>query len=143
MLKEFKEFAVKGNMLDMAVGIIIGAAFSTIVTALVNDVIMPVVGLFTGGVDFSEMHMVLQDGSPAGPYATVADATAAGAVTLNWGVFINALISFLIVAFVLFMVIRNFNKLKQEEEAAPEAPPEPPAQEVLLREIRDLLKQQG
>ena len=143
MLKEFKDFAVKGNMLDMAVGIIIGAAFSTIVTALVNDVIMPVVGLFTGGIDFSEMHAVLQEGSPAGPYATVADAAAAGAVTLNWGVFVNALISFLIVAFVLFMVIRNFNKLKEQEEEAPAAPPEPPAQEVLLAEIRDLLKQQG
>lgn len=143
MLKEFKEFAVKGNMLDMAVGIIIGAAFSTIVTALVNDVIMPVVGLATGGIDFSEMHVVLQEGSPAGPYATVADAAAAGAVTLNWGVFVNALISFLIVAFVLFMVIRNFNKLKKQEEEAPAAPPEPPAQEVLLSEIRDLLKQRG
>lgn len=143
MLKEFKEFAVKGNMLDMAVGIIIGAAFSTIVTALVNDVIMPVVGLFTGGVDFSEMHAVLQDGSPAGPYATVAEATEAGAVTLNWGLFVNAVISFLIVAFVLFMIIRNFNKMKKQEEEAPAAPPEPPAEEVLLREIRDLLKQQA
>ena len=123
MLKEFKQFAVKGNMLDMAVGIIIGAAFSTIVTALVNDVIMPVVGLFTGGIDFGEMHAVLQQGDPAGPYATVADAAEAGAVTLNWGLFVNAVISFLIVAFVLFMVIRNFNKLKQEEEKAPRPHP--------------------
>ncbi len=143
MLKEFKDFAVKGNMLDMAVGIIIGAAFGTIVTALVNEVIMPVVGLFTGGVDFSEMHAVLQPGSPAGPYATVADATAAGAVTLNWGIFVNALISFLIVAFVLFIVIRNFNRLKKQEEEAPPAPPEPSAEEALLAEIRDLLKQQA
>ena len=140
MLKEFKDFAVKGNMLDMAVGIIIGAAFSTIVTALVNDVLMPVVGLFTGGIDFGDMHVVLQDGSPAGPYATVAGAAEAGAVTLNWGIFVNALISFLIVAFVLFMVIRSFNKLKRAEEEAPAAPPKPSAEEILLAEIRDLLK---
>ncbi|MDH3222480.1 MAG: large conductance mechanosensitive channel protein MscL [Gemmatimonadota bacterium] len=143
MLKEFRDFAVKGNMLDMAVGIIIGAAFGTIVTALVNEVLMPVVGLFTGGVDFSEMHIVLQAGSPAGPYATVADAAAAGAVTLNWGIFVNALISFLIVAFVLFMVIRNFNRLKKQEEEAPPAPAEPSAEETLLTEIRDLLKKQN
>lgn len=143
MLKEFKEFAIKGNMLDMAVGIIIGAAFGTIVTALVNDVIMPVVGLLTGGVDFSDMHVVLQPGDPAGPYATIEAAAEAGAVTLNWGVFVNALISFLIVAFVLFMVIRNFNKLKKQEEAAPAPPPEPSKEEVLLTEIRDLLKRQA
>ena len=144
MLKEFRDFAVKGNMLDMAVGIIIGAAFGTIVTALVNDVIMPVVGLFTGGADFGDMHMVLQEGSPAGPYATLEQAAEAGAVTLNWGVFINALISFLIVAFVLFLIIRNFNRIKKAEEEAPAAPPEPAAEEVLLTEIRDLLKaQQG
>ncbi|MEK9502814.1 large conductance mechanosensitive channel protein MscL [Gaopeijia maritima] len=143
MLKEFKEFAIKGNMLDMAVGIIIGAAFGTIVTALVNDVIMPVVGLLTGGVDFSDMHVVLQQGDPVGPYATIEAAAEAGAVTLNWGVFVNALISFLIVAFVLFMVIRNFNKLKKQEEAAPPPPPEPSKEEVLLTEIRDLLKRQA
>ena len=143
MLKEFREFAVKGNMLDMAVGIIIGAAFGTIVTVLVNDVIMPVVGLFTGGADFSQMHAVLQDGSPAGPYATLEAAAEAGAVTLNWGLFVNALISFLIIAFVLFMIIRNFNRLKKAEEEAPPAPPEPSAEETLLTEIRDLLKQQA
>ncbi|MGI9628585.1 MAG: large conductance mechanosensitive channel protein MscL [Longimicrobiales bacterium] len=141
MLKEFKEFAVKGNMLDMAVGIIIGAAFGTIVKVLVDGVIMPVVGLFTGGADFSQMHMVLQEGSPAGPYTTLELAAEAGAITLNWGAFVNALIAFMIVAFVLFMIIRNFNKLKQEE---PEAPPAgPPAEEVLLGEIRDLLKQRA
>lgn len=143
MLKEFKEFAVKGNMLDMAVGIIIGAAFGTIVTALVNEVIMPVVGLFTGGVDFSDLHVVLEQGNPAGPYATVEAATEAGAVTLNWGVFVNALISFLIVAWVLFIVVRNFNRLKKKEEEAPAAPPEPSAEEKLLAEIRDLLKQRA
>jgi len=141
MLKEFKEFAVKGNMLDMAVGIIIGAAFGTIVTSLVNDVIMPVIGLLTGGVDFRDMHMVLRAGSPAGPYTTVADATEAGAVTLNWGVFINALISFLIVVSALFVVVRNFNRLKKVEEEAPPPPPQPSAEQTLLTEIRDLLKQ--
>ncbi len=130
-------------MLDMAVGIIIGAAFGTIVTALVNEVLMPVIGLATGGVDFADMHMVLQQGTPAGPYATVAAAAEAGAVTVNWGLFVNALISFLIVAFVLFLIVRNFNKLKQEEEAAPAAPPEPSAEETLLTEIRDLLKQRA
>lgn len=140
MLKEFKEFAVQGNMLDMAVGIIIGAAFGTIIKALVDGVIMPVVGLFAGGVDFSQMHMVLQDGSPAGPYATLTQAAEAGAVTLNWGAFVNALLAFAIVAFVLFMIIRNFNKMKKEE---PEAPAAPPAEEVLLGEIRDLLKQRA
>lgn len=140
MLKEFKEFAAKGSMLDMAVGIVIGAAFGTIITALVNDIIMPVVGVFSGGLDFAEMHVVLQPGSPAGPYATVAQAAEAGAVTMNWGIFVNALISFLIIAFVLFMIIRNVNKMKKAEEEAPAAPPEPSAEENLLAEIRDLLK---
>ena len=143
MLKEFRDFAVKGNMLDMAVGIIIGAAFGTIVSSLVNDVLMPVIGMATGGADFGEMHMVLQDGSPAGPYATIAQAAEAGAVTLNWGALINAIVSFAIVAFVLFMIIRSFNRLKAAEEEAPAAPPEPSAEETLLTEIRDLLKQQA
>jgi large conductance mechanosensitive channel len=99
MLKEFKEFAIKGNMLDMAVGIIIGAAFATIVTSLVNDIIMPPIGLALGGVDFAELFAVLRDGDPVGPYATLAAAQEAGAVTMNWGIFINSVISFLIVAF--------------------------------------------
>ncbi len=142
MLKEFREFAVKGNMLDMAVGIIIGAAFGTIVTSLVNDVIMPPIGLLMGGLDFSQLHLVLQAGNPAGPYATIEAARSAGAVTLNWGSFINHLISFLIVTFAVFMVVRGFNRLKQQEEAAPEpaAPPEPSSEEKLLTEIRDLLR---
>ncbi len=143
MLKEFKEFAIKGNMLDMAVGIIIGAAFGTIVTSLVNDVIMPPIGLVLGGIDFSQLHWVLQAGDPAGPYETIAGAQEAGAVTLNYGAFINAIISFLIVAFAVFMVVRNFNKLKKQEEEAPAAPPEPSAEETLLGEIRDLLKAQA
>jgi len=140
MLKEFKEFAAKGNMLDMAVGIVIGAAFATIITSLVNDIVMPPIGMALGGVDFAEFFKVLQQGDPAGPYATLAAAKEAGAVTMNWGIFINALISFIIVAFALFMVIKGFNKMKAEEEAAPEAPPEPSAEETLLTEIRDLMK---
>ncbi len=144
MLKEFKEFAIKGNMLDMAVGIIIGAAFGTIVTSLVNDVLMPPIGLALGGLDFSQLFLVLKDGTPAPPYATIATAQEAGAVTLNWGQFINHVISFLIVAFAVFMVVKSFNDLKRQEEAAPPpAPPEPSAEETLLGEIRDLLKTRG
>ncbi|HUV29670.1 MAG TPA: large conductance mechanosensitive channel protein MscL [Acidobacteriota bacterium] len=116
MVKEFKEFAVKGNVMDMAVGIIIGAAFGTIVKSLVADVIMPPIGLLLGNVDFSNLFMILKDGSQAmGAYATLADAQAAGAVTLNYGQFINTIISFLIVAFAIFIVIKNMNKLKREE----------------------------
>jgi len=143
MLKEFKEFAAKGNMLDMAVGIVIGAAFATIISSLVNDIIMPPIGMALGGVDFSEFYVLLQAGAPAGPYATLAAAKEAGAVTLNWGIFVNALISFLIVAFALFLVVKGFNKMKAEqaaEEAVPEAPPEPSPEVTLLTEIRDLLK---
>jgi large conductance mechanosensitive channel len=143
MLAEFKKFAVKGNMLDMAVGIIIGAAFATIVSSLVGDIIMPVVGLFTGGADFSEMHMVLKEGAEAGPYASVAAAKEAGAVTMNWGLFVNAIINFMIVAFALFMVIRSFNNMKKKEEEAPAAPPAPSKEEVLLTEIRDALRSQS
>ncbi len=143
MLKEFKEFAIKGNMLDMAVGIIIGAAFGTIVKSLVNDVIMPPIGLLLGGVDFSDIFITLQQGAVPGPYATLAAAQEAGAVTVNLGVFANAVISFLIIAFSVFMVVRSFNKLRREEEAAPPAPPEPSAEEKLLGEIRDLLKAQA
>ena len=139
MLKEFKEFAVKGNMVDMAVGIIIGAAFGTIVTSLVNDVIMPPIGLLLGGVDFSNIHSVLQEGATPGPYETLELAKEAGAVTINWGVFLNALISFLIVAFCVFMVVKSINRLKRQEEEAPAAPPEPSNEEKLLTEIRDLL----
>lgn len=123
MLKEFKEFAVKGNMLDMATGIVIGAAFGTIVKSLVADVIMPPIGLLLGGVDFSNLFVVLKEGADAAaPYASLADAQAAGAVTLNYGAFINTIISFLIVAFAIFMLIRSFNKMKRQEEVAPAAP---------------------
>lgn len=122
MLKEFKEFALKGNVLDMAVGIIIGAAFGTIISSLVNDVIMPPIGLLLGGVDFANLFALLKAGDPAGPYAALADAQAAGAVTINYGIFINAIISFLIVAFVIFLLIRSVNRLKKEEEAPPAEP---------------------
>ena len=145
MLKDFKEFAVKGNKLDMAVGIIIGAAFGTIIGSLVNDLLMPPIGLALGGVDFSDLFVVLSSGDPAGPYATLEAAKEAGAVTLNWGVFINSIISFLIIGFSVFTVVRSFNKMKREEEAAPEpeARPEPTAEETLLSEIRDILRAQA
>ena len=140
MLKEFREFAMRGNVVDMAVGIIIGAAFGTIVKSLVSDVIMPPVGLALGDVDFSNLFSVLKEGTPAGPYAALADAQAAGAVTINYGLFINTIISFLIVAFAVFLLIRAINNMKRKEEEAPEAPPEPSKEEVLLTEIRDILK---
>jgi large conductance mechanosensitive channel len=138
MLKEFREFALRGNVLDMAVGIVIGAAFGTIVQSLVNDVIMPPIGLILGGVDFSEFFFVL---SPVGQaFPTLAAAGEAGAVTINYGRFINSVISFAIVAFALFMVIRAFNRLKRTTPPAPVAPPPPSKEELLLAEIRDLLR---
>lgn len=140
MLKEFKEFAAKGNMLDMAVGIVIGAVFATIITSLVNDVLMPPIGLALGGVDFSDLFLVLQTGDPAAPYATLATAQEAGAVTIAYGRFLNSIITFVIVTFCVFLVVKGFNRMKREEEVAPEAPPEPSAEEKLLSEIRDLLR---
>ena len=122
MFKEFKEFAIKGNVVDMAVGIIIGAAFGTIVTSLVKDIIMPPIGLLLGGVDFSNLFLVLKQGATPSPYGSLAAAQAAGAVTLNVGQFINTVISFLIVAFSVFLVIRAINKLKREEPAPAAAP---------------------
>ena len=123
MLKEFKEFAVKGNVVDMAVGIIIGGAFGTIVKSLVADVIMPPIGLLLGGVDFSNLFVTLQAGTPAGPYAALADAQAAGAVTVNYGLFINAVISFLIVAWAVFLLVKGMNRLRRQQEEAPAAEP--------------------
>ncbi len=145
MLKEFKEFAVKGNVVDMAVGIIIGAAFGTIVQSLVNDVIMPPIGLLLGNVDFSNLFVVLKEGVTAGPYETLELAKEAGAVTISYGAFINTVVSFLIVAFCVFLLIRSINKMKraEEEAPAPAAPPEPSAEEKLLGEIRDLLRTRG
>ncbi|MED5510146.1 MAG: large conductance mechanosensitive channel protein MscL [Pseudomonadota bacterium] len=122
MLKEFKEFAMRGNVVDMAVGIIIGGAFATIVKSLVADVIMPPVGLMLGGVDFTDLFILLKEGSTAAPYATLAAAQEAGAVVISYGVFINAVISFLIVAFAVFLLIRSINRLRREEEAPPVEP---------------------
>jgi large conductance mechanosensitive channel len=122
MLKEFKAFAMRGNVVDMAVGIIIGAAFGVIIGSLVSDVLMPPIGLLMGGVDFSNLFIVLKEGTTMGPYATVAAAKAAGAVTLNYGVFANTVVNFLIVAFAIFFLIRGMNSLKKKEEAAPAAP---------------------
>jgi len=139
MLKEFKEFALRGNVVDMAVGIIIGAAFSTIVRSLVDDIVMPPMGVVTGGVDFSNMFIALNGEH----YDSLAQARQAGAATINFGVFINNLISFLIVAFVLFMVIKAMNRLRRKQEEEPQTEP-PPSREVqLLEEIRDALVESG
>jgi large conductance mechanosensitive channel len=117
MSKEFKEFAMRGNVVDMAVGIVIGASFSTIVNSFVADIIMPPIGIFLGNVDFSSLFVVLKDGKMPGPYDSLVAAKAAGAVTLNYGVFINTILSFLIVAFAVFLLIRYINRLKRKEEA--------------------------
>jgi large conductance mechanosensitive channel len=137
MLKEFKEFALKGNVIDLAIGIIIGAAFTSVVSSLVDDIIMPPIGLLTGGIDFSQIFVVLKG---SGTYNTIAQAKDAGAVTWNIGLFINAVIKFLIVAFAVFLLVKGINKLtRKEEQKAPAAPPAPPEDVVLLRDIRDLL----
>jgi large conductance mechanosensitive channel len=135
MLNEFKEFAIKGNVVDMGVGIVIGAAFTSIVNSFVADIINPIIGVITGGIDFSNLFINLGSGD----YPSLAAAQAAGAPTINYGLFINAIVSFLIVAWVLFMVIKGVNKLKRAEAAAPAAPAAPSKTEVLLEEIRNLL----
>jgi large conductance mechanosensitive channel len=137
MLKEFKEFAMKGNMLDMAIGIVIGAAFGAIIGSLVDDVIMPPIGLLLGGADFSQLFVVLKG---EGNFATIDQAKEAGAVTWNLGLFINAIIKFLIIALALFFVVKAVNAMRKEEEEAPAEPAPPPDDVVLLTEIRDLLK---
>jgi large conductance mechanosensitive channel len=122
MLKEFKEFIMRGNVVDMAVGIIIGAAFGAIVTSLVRDVIMPPIGLGLGNVDFTNLYVVLREGETvAGPYASLADAQAAGAVTINYGIFVITVISFIIIAFVVFMLIRYINRIRRQFEAPAQA----------------------
>jgi large conductance mechanosensitive channel len=136
MWREFREFAMRGNMIDLAVGIILGAAFTTIVNSLVNDLIMPLLGLLIGGIDFSSFFVTLKGGA----YPTLEAAKAAGAVTINYGLFINAVIRFAIVAFAIFILVKQVNRLRLNE---PAPPPEPPRQEVLLAEIRDLLKARG
>lgn len=135
LIDEFRVFAVKGNAFDLAVGVIIGAAFGAIVTSLVNDVIMPPIGYLTGGIDFTDIFINLSGGD----YPSLAAAKEAGAATINVGVFLNRVISFLIVAWVLFLLVRQTNRLKRKEEAAPTAPAAPAPELVVLQEIRDLL----
>jgi len=135
VLKEFKEFAMRGNVIDLAVGVIIGAAFGKIVSSLVNDIIMPPIGLILGSVDFSNLFLNLH-----GSYNTVKEAEAAGAPIVKYGIFINNVIDFLIVAFVIFVMVRTINQLKRKQEAAPATPPAPTTTEKLLTEIRDTLK---
>ena len=129
MMSEFRDFAMRGNVVDMAVGIVIGAAFGKIVSSFVNDVLMPPIGMLLGGMDFSQLSMTLKEAS--GDVA---------AVTLNYGVFIQTLVDFIIIAFAIFMVVKAMNRMKKKKEEAPAAPPKPSAEETLLTEIRDLLK---
>lgn len=137
MLKEFKEFALKGNMVDMAVGIVVGGAFGKVVSSLVADIIMPPIGKITGGTDFSNLFIVLGEGE----YATIADAQEAAVATLNYGLFANNIMDFLIVSFAIFMVVKLLERAKKKQAAEPDpAPATPPRNEVLLEEIRDLLK---
>jgi large conductance mechanosensitive channel len=140
MLKEFKEFAMRGNVMDMAVGIIIGASFGKIITSLVNDIIMPPIGLLMGNVDFSNLFVSL---GMTQPYTSVAEAEAAGAPIIKYGIFINTVLDFVIVAFAIFLVIRGINRFRRQQAAAPAAPPAPTTEEKLLMEIRDLLRSQS
>lgn len=137
MLEEFKKFALRGNVMDMAIGIILGAAFGKIVSSFVSDILMPPIGLLMGNVDFTNLFVTLSGGD----HATLEAAKQAGAVTINYGAWINTIIDFTIVAFAIFFVVKQLNRLKKEEAPAPA--PEPPKQELLLAEIRDLLKQRG
>ena len=132
-ISEFKEFAMRGNVVDMAVGIVIGGAFGKIVSSFVSDVVMPPIGMLTGGADFSDMAMTLQEAS------VLEDGTEVAAVTLNYGAFANTVIDFVIIAFAIFVVIKMMNKMKKKEEEKPAEPPKPSAEETLLTEIRDLL----
>ncbi len=138
MLKEFRDFIMRGNVVDLAVAFIMGGAFGAIVSSLVKDIIMPLVGLVLGGVDFTNMFIVLKGG---GPFATLDAAQKAGAVTLNYGVFVNLLINFLIIALAMFMLIKAMNASRRKQEEAPAPPPAPTKEEQLLGEIRDLLKE--
>ena len=137
MIQEFREFIQRGSVLDLAIGIVIGAAFAAVINSLVNDIIMPPIGLILGGVDFSNLFINLSGGD----YASLAAAQEAGAATINYGLFINAVINFLIIAFVIFLIVRQINKLQKEEEET--TPPPAPSVEDLLTEIRDLLKSKG
>ena len=137
MLNEFKTFAMRGNVVDMAVGIIIGAAFGAIVSGFVDQIMMPLLGLITGGTDFSNMFVLLREGTTPGPYASLEAAKNAGAVVVGYGAFVNTVVNFLIVAFAIFLLVKGMNSLKAAEAPAP--PPGPTTEESLLTEIRDLL----
>ena len=138
MLREFREFAVKGNVVDMAVGVVIGAAFGKVIDSLVKDVIMPPIGLAMGGVDFANLFVVLKQGAAPGPHLTVEAAQTAGAVTLNYGVLINTIVAFVIVAFAVFLLVKGVNRMRRE---APKPPAATAEDIVLLREIRDALRE--
>ena len=137
MLKEFREFVTRGNVVDLAVGLVIGAAFGRIVQSFVDDILMPPIGLLLGGTDFSNLFVVLREGAAPGPYMSLEMAKAAGAVTLNYGVFISTIVTFLIVAFAIFLMVRTINRLRREEVAAAPVTPE---EILLLREIRDSVR---
>lgn len=139
MFKEFRDFALKGNVIDLAIGVVIGAAFGAIVSSIVDDLFMPLIGLILSGIDFSNLFIVLSNPNNV-PVPSVVAAKEAGIATLNYGLFINAVVKFTIVAFVLFMVVKAINRLRRQEAAAPAAPPAPTAEEKLLMEIRDALK---
>ena len=139
MFTEFKQFAMRGNVVDMAIGIVIGAAFGAIIASFVGDVLMPILGLLMGGMDFSNQFLLLRDGKVAGPYPSLAAAREAGAVAVAYGVFINTIVNFVIVAFALFLVIKSMNAARRPAPVAPEPPAPPSKQEVLLEQIRDIL----
>jgi large conductance mechanosensitive channel len=141
MFKEFRDFALKGNVIDLAIGVIIGAAFGAIVSSIVDDLFMPIIGLILNGIDFSNLFLVISNPSNL-PVPSVAAAKAAGVATLNYGLFINAVVKFTIIAFVLFLVVKGINRLRRKEAAAPAAPPAPTTEEKLLTEIRDAIKAQ-
>lgn len=136
MIQEFKKFVMRGNVLDLAVAVILGAAFGAVVTSLVNDIVMPPIGMLLGGVDFTNLFINLSGGS----YASLAAAEEAGAAVIRYGIFLNTIINFLVVAFAIFLVVKAVNSMQKKEKAAPAAPPAPSAEEKLLTEIRDLLK---
>lgn len=137
MLNEFKKFAMRGNVVDMAVGIIIGTAFGAIVSGFVGEIMMPILGMVTGGTDFSNLFVLLSEGTPPGPYQSLVAAREAGAAAIGYGAFINAAVNFVIVAFALFLLVRAMNSMKEAKAPAP--PPGPTREETLLTEIRDLL----
>lgn len=139
MFNEFKQFAMRGNVVDLAIGVIIGGAFGAVVTSFVGDVMMPIIGILTGGVDFSNMYVLLREGPQAGPYASLDAARKAGAVTVAYGMLINTAVNFLIVAAALFVVVKGMNAAKKQEASAPAMTPPTPPDVLLLREIRDLL----